>query len=257
MHRLTPTLLLSALFTTMAAPSIAWADAAPSPKPVASPARAGAAADPFADFEATNPDVTPVSEIAVPAPVASSEIAVPTRRGTLSFGGIASFDYSGSNLEALDGSSISNSNFFARAGGRGSYMVTDRFDVGGTLGILWRDAGRGTSQSGGFLELNAGYLVPLVPRVALAPRVGLGFYRGGAERDLVVAGNRATESTTVNGLTATLYLMGAFQASPSLQVRSGLALTSLVGWESVASADRTLSSTSFLVGIPIEIDWTR
>ncbi|MBN9165903.1 MAG: hypothetical protein J0I07_33450 [Myxococcales bacterium] len=51
--------------------------------------------------------------------------------------------------------------------------------------------------------------------------------------------------------------MGAFQASPSLQVRSGLALTSLVGWESVASADRTLSSTSFMVGIPIEIDWTR
>ena len=145
MHRLTPTLLFSALFATMATPSIAWADAASNPKPVASPVRAGAAADPFADFEAANPDVTPVSEVAVPAPAAAQEVAIPTRRGTLSFGGIASLDYSGSNVEALDGNSISNSNFFARAGGRGSRWRMSSFRSAATR--LSRQIATGSGRS--------------------------------------------------------------------------------------------------------------
>lgn len=228
----------------------------------ASPASAAPPpADPFGDFEAANPDLPPVKEIAVTSTkeetTAGGERVVPTKKGTLSFGGIASFDYAGSHLETPSGGSVSNSNFFTRLGARGSYMLFDRVDVGGTVGALFRDAGQGSAQSGWFLEANAGYLFPLSPQFAFAPRLGVGFYHGGADRDLVVNGTTTTESTSVNGLIATLYLMGAFQASRSVQIRSGLALTALAGSESVPSADKSLSSTSFFVGIPVEIDWVR
>lgn len=256
MLRRSPALVLPALLASALIPTVASA-APPSASPVGTTTLSSAAADPFADFESTNPDVEPVSEIAMPAPEVRHDVAIPTRAGTLSFGGVASFDYSGSTVERLDGGSSSNSNFFARAGGRGSYMLTDRLDVGGTLGVLWRDAPGGSSQKALFLEATVGYLLPVVPRAAFAPRLGLGFFRGSADRELVVGGNAATESTSVNGLTGTIYLMGAFQASPSVQVRSGLALTALAGWESVGSVDRTLSSTALFVGIPIEIDWVR
>jgi hypothetical protein len=220
------------------------------------------APDPFVDFQRANPDSAAVSPIVVPPPkpiekVAPSRLLVPTSKGTLSIGGVASFDYSGSSADNLNGGSSTSSTFFARAGARGSYMLFDRFDLGGTLGLLARDQKGGTSETSFFLEANAGYVLPLTDRIAFAPRLGLGYFHGGATRTVNIAGAATSESTTTNGAEATLYLTGAFQVTPTVQARTGLAITALLGTESISNPSTSLGSSGFFVGIPLEIDWVR
>jgi hypothetical protein len=48
----------------------------------------------------------------------------------------------------------------------------------------------------------------------------------------------------------------AYQLSTSFQLRTGLMLTGLVGRESVSSADASLGSSAFHIGLPIQVNYT-
>lgn len=230
--------------------------------------------DPFEDYKTVNPDAPPVVAVrpkeveAAPKAVAAdgeNTAYVPFRRGSWLVGAGLAFSLNSSSNELVNGTDASNSNHFMRLQAHGGYFLIDRLQLGLGLGMmrksLGREAGENSTETDFFFELNAHYVLPIVPRFAFTPGVGMGLYFGGSDRRLYVTGPNntsvaTTETTSTFGFHATLDLLFAYQLSPGWQLRSGLMLSGLVGSESVDSASRSLSSSAFTVGLPLQVNYT-
>jgi hypothetical protein len=230
--------------------------------------------DPFDDYQAVNPAAPKVEAVAPPpkAPAvvtppksSSDDVQLPWKQGQFLGGVGAAFSYTSAKNEVLSGADASNSNLFTRFQLHGSYTIIDRLQVGAALGLmaksLGRTGGEKATELNGLLELNATYVLPITSRFGFTPGVGLGMYLGSSSRDIFVPGANGviapvSESTGTLGFHASLNLLVAYQLSTSFQVRTGLMLTGLVGKESVTSADTSLGSSAFHIGLPIQINYT-
>jgi hypothetical protein len=244
----------------------------------AAPAAASNGGDPFEDYAAANPDAPVVNPVvppeviqknAIPAAKSGgtekSAVKIPSERGGLLFGAGAAFSYTSSKNEVLSGADASNSNFFFRLQGHAAYTLIDRVQVGLGLGImsksLGREAGEKATETNYFFELNGTYMLPIADRFAFAPGAGVGLYGGSSSRTLFIPGANntsasTTESTGTFGLHASANVLVAYQLSQNFQLRSGLTFTGLFGSESVDSANRSLGSSAFHVGLPLQLNYT-
>jgi hypothetical protein len=230
--------------------------------------------DPFEDYQAVNPAAPKVEAVAPPKPIApppqsksasSDDVALPWKQGQF-LGGIgAAFSYTSAKNEVISGADASNSNLFTRFQLHGSYTLIDRLQVGAALGLMAKSLGRTNGEKAtelnGLFEINATYMIPITSRLGFAPGVGLGMYLGSSSRDIFVSGTNGviapvSESTGTLGFHASLNLLLAYQLSTSFQLRTGLMLTGLVGRESVSSADASLGSSAFHIGLPIQVNYT-
>ena len=235
-------------------------------------APAPAMADPFEDYEATHPQATKVAAVKPPpeektAAKTDEDILVPWKKGSLMAGLGATFSYTSSSNEVVSGADASNSNLFMRLQLHGAYNLIDKLQVGGAIGMmrksLGREAGENATETDFFLEAQAFYTVPIIPRFAFMPGLGMGLYFGGSDRKLYIQAPAplntvvsTTETTSTFGAHATLYALLAYQLSPMWQLRTGLSFSGLVGSESVDSANKSLSTSAFNVGLPIQLNMT-
>lgn len=231
-----------------------------------------AMADPFDDYEATHPTATKVAPVKPPpeektSGKADDDIIVPWKRGSMMAGLGATFSYTSSSNEVVSGADASNSNLFMRLQLHGAYNLIDKLQVGAALGMmrksLGREAGENATETDFFVEAQAFYTLPIIPRFAFMPGLGMGLYFGGSDRKLYIQAPAplntvvsTTETTSTFGAHATLYALLAYQLSPMWQLRTGLSFSGLVGSESVDSANKSLSTSAFNIGLPIQINMT-
>jgi hypothetical protein len=233
--------------------------------------------DPFEDYAAAHPEAAKVEPVTPPEVAKKQQakpadrncdddvVQVPYKKGSWLVGGGLALSYTGSSNELVGGADASNSNLFFRLQAHGAYFLFDRVQLGAGLGLmaksLGREAGEKATETNFFFEANAHYVLPIVPRFAFTPGVGLGMYFGGSSRTLYVvqpggAGTPTTEDTSTIGAHASLNALFAYQLSKTWQLRSGLTLSGLIGSESVASANASLGSSALHIGLPLQLNAT-
>lgn len=235
----------------------------------AGPVAAQDVPDPFEDYEGWTSDAPPALPAEEPAPAAptqsatadeTSSVRLPLSAGTWSLGGRGMFAYTTSKNELLDGGDETNTTVFLRLTPTLATFVQDRLQVAGSVGLLRkslaRESGGKATENDWLIEATAYYFLPLSQRFALVPGLGLGGYFGSSDRTFSGNGQDISESTDTLGLAASAYLGAAYQMSPSWQIRSGLGITGLIGSETVASEDTTLSTSTMHFGVPVELYYT-
>ena len=179
-------------------------------------------------------------------------------QGTWSAGAGFQFAYTNTSNGVLVGGDESSETMFTRLLLTGKYFVVDNVEVALSAGLfsklLARENGRQSNETGFLMEAAAFYHYPLGEGFALAPGLGLGFYAGGSDRDLVLPnGNLANENTSTVGFSGTLHLTAAYQPHPNWRIRSGFAIGILAGSENVSSQDTSLSSRAVHISLPLEV----
>lgn len=233
------------------------------------PATAQNTPDPFEDYESWTSDEPPALPPEKPASASSvqkkpaaitTSPQLPLKSGLWSVGGSASFAYTKSKNDLVSGGSETNSTTFLRLSPTVSTFVLDRLEVGGSIGLLRKSLAREgddkATESDWLIEATGHYFLPLSERFAFVPGLGLGGYFGSSKRTVQSGGKDVDESTGTKGFAASLYVSGAYQLSPSWQIRAGLALTGLTGSESVESEDTSLSSSTIHFGVPVELHYS-
>jgi hypothetical protein len=225
--------------------------------------------DPFQDYQSWSGEAPPALPPAQPAPppsaaaakATSATVEMPMLAGQWALGGRGMFSYTSAKNDLLAGGSETNTTFFMRLTPTGGVFVADRLQVAGSLGLLRkslaRESGGKATENDWLLEATGSYFLPVGPRFAVVPGVGLGGFAGSSDRTFLLAdGSTIDESTGTRGFAASLYLGAAYQLSRNWQLRSGLALTALLGSEKVASQHTSLSSTAVHFGLPVEVYYT-
>jgi len=180
--------------------------------------------------------------------------------GLWSLGGRGTFAYTSSKNDLLAGGNETNTTMFLRLTPTLATFVQDRFQVGGSAGLLRkslaRESGGKATENDWLFEATGYYFLPLSQRFAFVPGLGLGGYFGSSERTFKTAGQDIKESTDTRGFAASAYLGAAYQMSESWQIRSGLGITALLGSETVSSQGVSLSSSAVHFGVPVELYYT-
>ena len=136
--------------------------------------------------------------------------------------------------------------------------------IGASFGLMQKSVGReegsgGRSETGWMPEISAQYDIPITKRFALMPGIAMGLYFGGSDRKLrlTTPGSPVVEeSTSTFGFAATVALRVGYQISEHFQVRSGLGMFGTIGSETIASQDRSLSTSSANFTLPVELYYT-
>ncbi len=223
------------------------------------PTLARAESDPFTDYEELKKGGPPKGPT---VPVVEPDTTLPWQRGVWMLGLRSAFSYTGALAQSITGPSESITTFFFRFTPTLQVHVIDKLALGASFGILGKSSGReeerGRSEIDWLSEVTAHYTIPVTPRFALTPGVGVGFYFGGSERRLQTStgGPLVDESTSTRGFAAALYLDVAYQVSKNFQLRSGLGFFASAGSESVESVDKSLGTTAFNITLPVEIHYT-
>jgi len=178
--------------------------------------------------------------------------------GTWSAGAGFQFAYTNTSNGVLVDGDESSETMFTRLLLTGKFFVVDNVEVALAAGVfsklLTRENGRNSTETGFLMEATAFYHYPLGEGFGLAPGLGLGFYAGGSDRDLLLPnGNLANENTSTVGFSGTLHLTAAYQPHPNWRIRSGLAIGLLAGSERVSSQDTSLSSRALHISLPLEV----
>lgn len=230
--------------------------------------------DPFLDYETSKaageePPQLPPEEPAPPlqaAPVGPAEPAegdatglqLPFEKGAWMVGGRTLFSYTGTRNELPSGSDQSNRTLFLRLTPTVGYFIDDNIQLSASVGWLFRSLSREddvqATESAWLFEAAGHYVLPMGKRFALVPGLGLGFYLGGSDRKLRLAGEEVNESTSTRGFSAAFYLGVAYQVATNWQVRSGVALSTLLGTETIR--DSSLSTSTAHFGLPVELYYT-
>lgn len=231
--------------------------------------RAQEAPDPFKDYEGWSgeapPPLPPEKSAAASASSTSQRtpdgnVRLPLSAGLWSLGGRSIFAYTTSKNELLAGGDETNSTMFLRLTPTLATFVQDRFQVGGSVGLLRkslaRESGGKATENDFLFEATGSYFLPLGARFAFVPGVGLGGYFGSSERTFTAGGQQINESTSTRGFAASVYLGAAYQMSESWQIRSGLGITALLGSETISSQSASLSSSTVHFGVPVELFYT-
>lgn len=211
--------------------------------------------NPFDDFDRGEK----LAEETTPGPgEASSRGTYIADAGTWSVGADFQFAYTNTSNGVLVGGDESSETLFTRLTVTGKYFVVDNVEVALGAGLysklLARENDRRSRETGFLMEAAAYYHLPLGEGFALAPGLGIGFYAGGSNRDLLLpSGNVANENTSTLGFSGTLHLTGAYQPHPDWRIRSGLAIGVLAGGERVGSQDESLSSRAVHITLPLEV----
>ena len=220
---------------------------------------ARAEADPFTDYDELKKGGPPKAQGAANI---EPDTTLPWQRGVWMLGLRSAFSYTGALAQSVTGPSESLTTFFFRFTPTLQYHVIDKLALGASFGILGKSSGReeerGRSEIDWLTEVTAHYTIPLTPRFALTPGVGLGFYFGGSDRRLQLAAGAplVDESTSTRGFAGALYLDLAYQVAKNFQLRSGLGFFASAGSESLESVARNLGTTTFNITLPVEIHYT-
>ena len=232
--------------------------------------RAQQAPDPFKDYEGWSGEAPPPLPPEKPAAASSASstsqrtpdgnVRLSLSAGLWSLGARGIFAYTTSKNELLAGGDETNSTMFLRLTPTLTTFVQDRFQVGGSIGLLRkslaRESGGKATENDWLIEATGSYFLPLSQRFALVPGLGLGGYFGSSERTFTVGGKDITESTGTRGFAASAYFGAAYQMSESWQIRSGLGITALLGSETISSQSTSLSSSALHFGVPVELFYT-
>jgi len=231
--------------------------------------RAQEAPDPFKDYEEwsgeTPPPLPPEKPAAAPAPPAAQRtpdgnVRLPLSAGLWSLGARGIFAYTTSKNDLLAGGDETNSTMFLRLTPTLATFVQDRFQVGGSVGLLRkslaRESGGKATENDWLVEATGSYFLPLGARFALVPGLGLGGYFGSSERTFKADGKEIVESTNTRGFAASAYFGAGYQMSENWQIRSGLGITALLGSETISSQSASLSSSALHFGVPVELFYT-
>lgn len=229
---------------------------------VAWPCVAHAQPDPFADYDAAKRGAPPPSHPGASVP--DSEIVLPTQKGAFALGVRTAFAYSTTSAESTSGPSETNTTLFFRLAPSIEYHIKDSLVIGASFGLMQKSVGReegsgGRSETGWMPEISAQYDIPITKRFALMPGIAMGLYFGGSDRKLRLTTPGAPvveESTSTFGFAATVALRVGYQISEHFQVRSGLGMFGTIGSETIASQDRSLSTSSANFTLPVELHYT-
>lgn len=221
----------------------------------------GGAPDPFADYarEVSPPPAT--SPRPASAPTATSAARLATEAGGWSTGGRVMLSYSSRKNEVADGQEESNSNLFIRFAPALNYFLVDEFQLGVAFGPMVTSLARpGTDDArelDWLVELTANYFLRSGERFAFAPGIGVGVFFGSSDRKLILeSGDEVSEATSTLGVAVSGYLSAVYQLSKTVQIRSGLAFTGLIGRESIDSESSNFSTRSMHLGFPVELFYT-
>ena len=257
---------LGALWVLLAAPA-AGAQAPPDPfadylgefrpQPAASATARGP--QPLAPDPAhAGPTYVALSEVG-PAPV------LPVAKGTWVAGGSTSVAVTRSENDLLGGGSATNRTVYVGLTPSLSYMIAERVELGGSLGVLLRSLEReGGGASTGrdwLLEAMVAYHLPITRRFTLAPGLGVGGYFGSNDRTVQIvddAGDNKDidETTDTRGFLAVARLVGAYQISERGQLRAGLQGNVLYGSEGVQSEDTRLDVMTLTAQLTLGLYFT-
>lgn len=211
--------------------------------------------NPFDDYERGEK----LAEVEDPnAPSSGSQGVYRVEAGTWSAGAGFQFAYTNTSNGVLVGGDESSETMFTRLLLTGKYFIVDNVELAMAAGIfsklLTRENGRNSTETGFLMEATAFYHYPIGEGFGLAPGLGLGFYAGGSDRDLLLPnGNLANENTSTVGFSGTLHLTAAYQPHPNWRVRSGFAIGILAGSERVSSQETSLSSRAVHISLPLEV----
>jgi hypothetical protein len=224
--------------------------------------RASAQPDPFTDYEAMKtgksvapPDLPPPPQADRPK---SKDPMIETEPWKWSVGARGALSYTGISNATLVGVNQSNTTLFVRLTPAVGLMVHKQVLVSASVGLLaknlTREDGRDATEFAGLVEFSGNYIIPLTPRFAFMPGLGIGPYLGSSDRRIALPdGRTVNESTSTFGISMAGYLTIGYQLSQLLELRTGLSIYGLFQSEHVESANQDLASSAVHVGLPIEM----
>lgn len=186
-----------------------------------------------------------------------------TTQGHWVAGGAGSFSYTTTSNETESGEESDNT-LFVRIAPNLGFFILDRLEIGGSIGVLWRQIGRSDESSSverDFLfEARGRYHLPVTQRFSLIPSASVGGYVGRSSREVQALDedmNPTTieEPTDTFGVSASLGLDIGYLLGPKLQLQAGLALVGLFGAESVPSEEESFRVSTFNTSLSIGVGY--
>ena len=130
------------------------------------------------------------------------------------------------------------------------------FGIGPLFSTYQRDQESISTRTEWVFELTASYIIPLSRRVAFIPGIGIGAYFGSSDRPYVVNGVVTQEKTSTSGMLVDLLLPLSYQFSENIQMRTGITIQSVFGWEEIDSQQRSLQFQNYYIGFPFDFYYT-
>lgn len=177
-----------------------------------------------------------------------------TRQGRWSMASSTAFSYDRSSNELLDGSTTTNSTYFARFDVGLGHAITNQLQVELVTGFLLRRLAReegAAAERDWLVQARGFYTAPLTTNVGLGFGAALGGYLGSSERGVLIGSERINETTSTYGLITDALLGVAYAVNDTTQLRMLGNFAWLWGTESISSADANLSASTTRVGLTL------
>lgn len=195
------------------------------------------------------------------APEVKKEKWKPMAEGSWSLGLDTMFNYTSATNDLPDNAGeANNSTLFLRMTPSLGYFIIDNLELSLAGGILVRQLqreGDDTSpESNLLLEFTARYFTPPYKGFAMFVGAGVGGYFGSSERSIPVgdgSGQVVNESTDTLGFSATGSLGASYIFRDNLQLRAGLAVSGLIGQETIPSLKEDLGVSTFNAGLNVGV----
>ena len=197
----------------------------------------------------------------------AQDIEEMTAQGNLGFGVNATFNYTNSQNQILEGrvatdNSATNANLFMLVLPELGYFISDRVQLALNVGYLLRrlqrdEAQNASTESNWMFTGGVRYHIPFTPRFSFIPGIGAGFYVGSSSRDIIVNINgvdtTTNEGTDTYGLDLNTTMNFGYLIGERTELQAGFQVHYLYGVESIESAEENLSVSTFNVGLNLGV----